>query len=218
MNEIWESYSSSVVLRDFSWSFLVRSAVSRNLPMLKLPSSTASQNSGESVEKSGLIAIHLRRGDYSRHCPRLFTWDSRYISINKHPSLPDKFDPTQFSDSPQLREAYYMTHCLPTVEEIVQRMREVREANPHLKRVYVSTNAWWWFINSLKSALIKDGWEDFMSSLDIVLDSEQRYVSMAVDMAIAEQADVLLGNGVCTYSLVSVSFSLLLTVFSSFQV
>jgi len=195
MNEIWESYSSSLVLRDFSWSFLVRSAVTRNHPTLGLPISRTPHAPVGSVNNSGLIAVHLRRGDYKRHCPRLSTWNSGYISINRYPSLPDRFDPSQFEDSPQLREAYYITHCLPTVEEIVKRMREVRRANPHLKRVYVSTNAWWWFVNSLKSALLKDGWEGFMSSLDIVLDSEQQFVSMAVDMAIAEQADVLLGNG-----------------------
>jgi len=194
MNDMWESYSSSVVLRDFAWSFLVRSAVSRNLPTLRLSSQITNDAAG-SDNIPGLVAVHLRRGDYKRHCPRLSVWDSRYISINRLPSFPDKFDPPPFSESPQLREAYYMTHCLPTVPEIVQRLHDIRDANPNLKRIYVSTNGWWWFVRELKSALLKDGWEDFMSSLDIVLDAEQRYVSVAVDMAIAEKAEVFLGNG-----------------------
>ncbi|KAF8157633.1 hypothetical protein K438DRAFT_2073895, partial [Mycena galopus ATCC 62051] len=35
-----------------------------------------------------LVAVHLRRGDYTRHChcPR-----AGYMGVNTHPSLPDRF-------------------------------------------------------------------------------------------------------------------------------
>ena len=51
-------------------------------------------------------------------------------------------------------------------------------------------------MNELKGALQKDGWDDLKSSLDVRLDGEQNYVAMAVDMAIAEKAEVFVGNGV----------------------
>jgi hypothetical protein len=37
------------------------------------------------------------------------------------------------------------------------------------------------------------------SSLDVRLDGEQAYVAMAVDMAIAEKAEVFVGNGVSSF-------------------
>jgi hypothetical protein len=38
--------------------------------------------------------------------------------------------------------------------------------------------------------------EDVVTGNDLILDSEQRYVDVAVDMAIAEQVEVFVGNGV----------------------
>lgn len=93
-------------------------------------------------------------------------------------------------------EEYYLQHCLPTVEQIVEKLNGLRKENPGLKRVYVLTNGWGWWLNGLKSALQKDGWDDMKSSFDIQLDSEQTYISMAVDMAIAEKAEIFVGNGV----------------------
>jgi hypothetical protein len=55
-------------------------------------------------------------------------------------------------------------------------------------------------LNGLKGALQKDGWDDLKSSLDVRLDGEQNYVAMAVDMAIAEKAEVFVGNGVSLLS------------------
>jgi hypothetical protein len=62
--------------------------------------------------------------------------------------------------------------------------------------VYVLSNEWAWSLDGLKNALEEDGWDDLVSSTDIVLDSEQKHVAMAVDMAIAEKAEVFIGNGV----------------------
>ena len=53
------------------------------------------------------------------------------------------------------------------------------------------TNVWGWWLNGLKG-----GWDEMVTSLDIKLDEEQEYVAMAVDMAIAEKAEVSVGNGV----------------------
>lgn len=122
--------------------------------------------------------------------------------MNQFPTLPDRFDPPPSSDESEeedeseSREEYYMRHCLPSVEQIVERLHAVRVENPGLKKVYVLTNAWGWWLNGLDAALKVDGWEDLKSSLDVRLDEEQKFVSMAVDMAIAEKAEVFVGNGV----------------------
>jgi hypothetical protein len=191
---LWPGLSASPILTDYLWSPLVQSAVSRNFAVLQPVSAKLLYSPNSTL--SGLVAVHLRRGDYSRHCPRLAGWRSTYNGLNQYPSLPDKFDPTPYEDDQDARSAYYMQHCLPTVEQIVEKLRSVRAENPGLRRVYVLTNAWGWWLNGLKAALQKDGWEDLNSSLDVQLDAAQIQVAMAVDMAIAEKAEVFIGNGV----------------------
>lgn len=51
-------------------------------------------------------------------------------------------------------------------------------------------------MREVREALTKDGWTDVATTQDVQLDAEQYYVSMAVDMAIAERAEVFVGNGV----------------------
>ena len=62
--------------------------------------------------------------------------------------------------------------------------------------MYVLSNERAWLLSEFKDALEKDGWSDLVSTVDMQLDAEQYYVSMAVDMAIAERAEVFVGNGV----------------------
>lgn len=191
---LWSGLSTSPILADYLWSPLVQSAVSRNFVVLQPTSVKSLYDPSSNSTLKGVVAIHLRRGDYRRHCPRLAKWDSLYNGLNQFPSLPDKFDPTPYKGDAYTD--YYMQHCLPTVEQIVERLRAVRKDNPGLRRVYVLTNAWGWWLNGLKAALQADGWDDLKSSLDIHLDTAQTYVAMAVDMAIAEKAEIFVGNGV----------------------
>ena len=65
-----------------------------------------------------------------------------------------------------------------------------------LKRVYVLSNDWAWALGEVRDALEEDGWSDVVSTADLQLDAEQSFVAMAVDMAIAERAEVFVGNGV----------------------
>lgn len=91
---------------------------------------------------------------------------------------------------------YYLTHCLPEIPEIVERLHQVRLETPALKRVYLLSNGWGWWLDSLAQALKKDGWEDIRHNGELEMDSAQKHVAMAVDMAIAEKAEVFVGNGV----------------------
>jgi hypothetical protein len=103
---------------------------------------------------------------------------------------------------------YYLEHCLPEIPAIVQRLHEVRleyemhsssppsEEKYTLKRIYLLSNGWPYWLNSLRSALKADGWEDVVFGGELEMDMAQKHVSMAVDMAIAEKAEVFVGNGV----------------------
>ncbi|KAF8068824.1 hypothetical protein FPV67DRAFT_1489847 [Lyophyllum atratum] len=197
---MWDGISISPILADYLWSPLVQSAVLRNFPVLEPASAKALFDVSSKGTLEGLVAVHLRRGDYRRHCPRLAGWRSLYNGINQHPDLPDKFDPAPYPPKSEAFENYYLQHCLPTVEQLVERLRALRKDNPKLRRVYVLTNAWGWWLSGLKAALQKDGWDDLRSSLDLELDSAQKNVAMAVDMAIAEKAEVFVGNGFSSLS------------------
>lgn len=121
------------------------------------------------------------------------------MGLNQFPSLPDKFSPESqlpSTVSAKEKEEFYLEHCMPTHEQIRAKLHAVRKENPGLRRVYLLTNGWGWWLNGLKGVLKKDGWDEMVTSLDIKLDEEQEYVAMAVDMAIAEKAEVFVGNGV----------------------
>ena len=62
--------------------------------------------------------------------------------------------------------------------------------------MYILTNDHGEFIDRLKETLRGDGWRTIVTSADLALDQEQIGVSMAVDMDIARQAAVFVGNGV----------------------
>lgn len=194
---IWPSLASSPILEDFTWSPLVTSGVARNLNLL-------SHNPLAIVPETinGLVAVHLRRGDYARHCPRLEEWDATFMGFNLFPSLPDKFQPPQRGSGEaevqveKERKEYYMSHCWPEIDDIVLKLKEVRKGRPDLQRVFILTNGWESWVESVKTALHADGWAGVVSSYDMLVDSEQKYVAMAIDMAVAERAEVFVGNGV----------------------
>ncbi|KAH8107446.1 hypothetical protein DFH11DRAFT_1189477 [Phellopilus nigrolimitatus] len=201
---LWSSLSISPIVKDFAWSPLVSSGVARNLALLtSSPSSPTSPYIDARADTfRGLVAVHLRRGDYVRHCPRLAQWGATYLGFNQFPELPDRFEPPSFAELTSLngREEYYMQHCWPDIPDIVAKLRTVRLERPGLRRVYVLTNGWGFWVDSLREALRVDGWEDLRSSLDVSVDAEQRYVAMAIDMAIAERAEVFVGNGFSSLS------------------
>ncbi|EGO04120.1 hypothetical protein SERLA73DRAFT_175890 [Serpula lacrymans var. lacrymans S7.3] len=193
---LWPELSSSPILTNFSWSPLVLSAIARNFALLRPSTPESLYDFSSSTTFKGMVAVHLRRGDYQRHCPNLALWGALYMGMNEHPSLPDRFDPSPYSDAPhKVLEGYYLEHCYPSTSQIVARLHEVRKEHPNLHRVYLLSNGWAWWLDELKLALEEDGWDELISSLDIHLDAEQFYVSMAVDMAVAEKAEVFVGNG-----------------------
>ncbi|PFH45717.1 hypothetical protein AMATHDRAFT_77948 [Amanita thiersii Skay4041] len=283
---LWPGLSTSPILTHFAWSPLVLSAVARSFGILRPSSAEAlydslvpASNNKASLNHvlPGVVAIHIRRGDYKRHCKRLAAQSFPFMGFNQFPAFQDRFEPRlagventsrwsgssssglqRYDDEPyksrlgynnnnnesiaQSHDAHYMSHCLPTIPQIVAKLNAVRADNPQLKRVYILSNAWGGWLNSLRHALLRStnghprggdssrsaaaaagvangnddgddgdgggggpgggggGWEEVMTSVDLVLDSAQRYVGMAVDMAIAERAEVFVGNGFSSLS------------------
>jgi len=138
------------------------------------------------------------------------------MGFNEFPGLPDKFTPPASSSdsyddrygynlSPEQR-ALYRAHCFPEIEQLVSRVREVRASllrTTKLTRVYVLTNGKPEWLRELEDALQEDArrerlneWEHVGTSRDLRLTGEQKHNSQAVDMAIAQRAEVFIGNGV----------------------
>lgn len=84
------SLVESPVLKHFAWSHLVDTAVNRTLGILGLSASQSPTSRGETIP--GLLAIHLRRGDYSRHCARLAEWRAGYMGFNLADAMKDQLN------------------------------------------------------------------------------------------------------------------------------
>jgi hypothetical protein len=107
---------------------------------------------------------------------------------------------------------YYFKHCLPTIEQVVERAREVRDdwaktasdhGHPHtpLTRILLLSNGWPSFLLELAAALRKEGWEVVNPDESIRKGmGKLNDVDVAVDMALAQRAEVFLGNGFSTLS------------------
>ncbi|TFY54518.1 hypothetical protein EVJ58_g8818 [Rhodofomes roseus] len=105
--DVWPIFSKSPILQEFAWSPLVELAFDQNrevfaptyvyvpplgtLPMALSGSTAVSPSAARYAPIPGLLAIHLRRGDFSEHCTNLARWGSSYVGHNEFPELPDKF-------------------------------------------------------------------------------------------------------------------------------
>lgn len=153
----------------------------------------------------GLLVLHVRRGDYETHCPLLATKGVGWQGMNRLATqgMPDDFDiKSMLLDAGEDRTGIFQRRCFPSIDDMVARVRAIRDEFPHLDRLYIMTNGKSDFLSSLNHALLADSalhrsglWTSIHTSRDLILDNEQRYVAQAVDMAIGIKADVLIGNG-----------------------
>ena len=103
----------------------------------------------------------------------------------------------------EYREAH-RERCLPEPDRIIRKARIARDeyvlASPGKRRtldiMYLLTNAKGEWLETMKDALRNDGWHTIVTSNDLELDSEGIDTAMAIDMDIARQAAVFIGNGV----------------------
>jgi hypothetical protein len=210
--DIWPSLVKSPILTHFSWSPLIIAAIAANAhtihPALSSATSSSFTPASRAPHLSGLLALHIRRGDYVDHCTMIANWSARFMGFNEFPGLPDRFSPPEvpaWGNAPPEDIALYSQHCFPEIEQIVLRVREVRmemlPATP-LERVYVLTNGRPEWLAELKEALQADArssgleeWAHIGTSRDLRLTREQLHNAQAMDMAVAQRAEVFLGNG-----------------------
>ncbi|CAK5269822.1 unnamed protein product [Mycena citricolor] len=207
---LWDPFSKSPTSRLLGPSPLVQSAIDRNL-YLFLPHGPQhghphypSPSYGPRDPFDRMLAVHIRRGDYVNHCENLANWGSTYYSWALLPSLVDHFIPPPAGDPNRVDKV--LKHCLPSLEQFLQRIHDVREeylASPKKLRgesrvldvLYLLTNEHGPWIEELEAAVKNVGWNTVVSTRDLTLDVEQEDVSMAIDMQIARRAAVFLGNG-----------------------
>ncbi|KAK7033116.1 Semialdhyde-dh domain-containing protein [Favolaschia claudopus] len=197
---LWESFSKSPTSRLLGTSPIVESAVARNKYLF------GARASGSRDPFQHTLAMHVRRGDYKESCHALASFGSSFYSWNLLPFLPDVFTPLGEDHPDRIDEA--MAHCAPGVDAVLKKVHDAREdyirASPSSHRtlnvLYLLTNEHDEWLDELKASLSKTGWETIVTSHDLELDAEQIDVSMAVDMDIARQAAVFIGNGYSSFS------------------
>lgn len=188
----------------FKWSPLVLTAVHSKAGGGLISPEFISTTLPNVVED--LMAVHVRRGDYDGHCKYLEKWSVPYMGWNQMPGLSDPFVPPTHSKAGANLDIY-MKHCWPSIDRIAERVEEIKKewemerGAGRLAKLYILTNGDKSWLNQLKAKLRESGtWHLVLTSRDIGLTFEQKYVGQAIDMAIAERAAVFVGNGVSSPS------------------
>ena len=202
MLPIWPRIKDSPLLQLFGWSTLAHDAFTANRhlfsPAPPKPTHTAcptcvSDDRYEALD--GLLAVHIRRGDFVQHCPNLCKWGANFNAFNRFPEFVDPWESPQGTEKERM--GVYMRRCLPTIEQIVVKVEEARTSVEGLRNVYVMTNGDKVWLEELKAALREAyPWERIATSRDTVLTDEQKYVAQSMDMLVGERAQMYIGNGV----------------------
>ncbi|KAG9103757.1 hypothetical protein FRC06_008215 [Ceratobasidium sp. 370] len=214
---LWKKFSKHPAIKGLKESELVLTALSRNMDKL--------QNQGRSSWRppilrkrdviAGLLAMHIRRGDYAGeegkdegHCLHLSKWGSTFTGWNQLPQLPDKFDPPSReglewgTNTPELAD-YYLKRCLPTPAQVASRLHSIRaQRHTRLSHIFIATNAEPEYLAELRVVLAADGWasDAIVTSDELELNWQAKSVGVAVDMAIMSRAEVFVGNGFSSLS------------------
>lgn len=206
MLSMWSYLSRSPLVTHWDWSPLVHDAFSRNRHLLE-PKQTFwrwllnFRRKSTSHAVPGLLAIHVRRGDFQEHCAHLAKWSANWNAFNSFPEFRDNFDRpagggggTTSDENLEL----YLERCYPTIEQIVAKVSQVRkEATDPLRYLYILTNGPTEWVEELKSALQRHmSWDHVGSSRDLELTLEEKFVAQALDMYVAQLSQVFIGNGV----------------------
>ncbi|KAH7101588.1 hypothetical protein BKA62DRAFT_618751 [Auriculariales sp. MPI-PUGE-AT-0066] len=181
---IWPTISSSPLTTAFRWSSIVAGAVEKGVRLIGAPATS------NGVFET-LAALHIRRGDFGRHCQILEDETYSYNTWNLLPSLPDGFDP----QANQTHENY-QRHCWPTMETILLRIEDATRGRG-IQQLYILSNSNDQWLAQLVAKLRQGGWDKVLTSHEMkpLLVDEETLVDTAVDMEIARRAKLFIGNG-----------------------
>ncbi|KAF9219951.1 hypothetical protein BS17DRAFT_788339 [Gyrodon lividus] len=206
MLTIWPYLVNSPVATHWGWSPLIHDAYRKNRHLFQPTKSGLfagfffPEKENMTAPIPGLLAIHIRRGDFKDHCQNLAQWSANWNAFNSFPEFHDKFDPPPDDGSGETSQKnidLYVQRCYPSIEQIVDKVRQVRMgATENLRYLYIMTNGAIPWVEELKATLALDmDWEHVGSSRDLKLTWEQKFVAQALDMYVAQRAQVLIGNG-----------------------
>lgn len=205
---LWEEFKNSPISQLLFASPIVESAIEANLPSFTPDSQVPLSNISRSITFGNTLSVHIRRGDYKSQCRHFWTWSSSFYNWNLLPFLPDRFDPPPgFSWGANIPEnlPVFLERCLPEIPSIIKRIREMKEdflrsakaeESRRLRTIYVMTNDNSSWLDDLRLALERDGWEIVLTTSDLLLNAEQKEVGVAVDMEIGRHSELFIGNGV----------------------
>ncbi|KAJ6516863.1 hypothetical protein C8R47DRAFT_1172918 [Mycena vitilis] len=196
--DVFPALSQSPILSNFGWSPLILRGFYDNI---KYFMSSDFDEPPSLLETSitplkGLLALHVRRGDYETWCHAAAYGNAMtFTGFNRFPQLPDKYSPPPIDGSNTTSEIT-RKHCLPTVREIVEKVLTVDD--PRITRVYIMTNAPRPWLAELVAALrAARRWPGGVgTSRDLRLSWEGKFVAEAVDMHVGQRAEMFIGNGV----------------------
>ena len=194
--DAWDEITHSPILTQWAWSELVVSGVERNSQLIHPSLEFASDTS----PLTGLIALHVRRGDFKGHCKYLEKYHAPFNGFNFHPGFNDQYSLPQDADKKTM-DAFFSAHCYPEIPDIVTKVMTVRNTlGENVDRIYIMTNAKTDWLKTLEDALREEAeWASIASSRDLNITREQKYVGQAMDMLIATKAEAFIGNGVTTF-------------------
>ncbi|KZV96364.1 hypothetical protein EXIGLDRAFT_833725 [Exidia glandulosa HHB12029] len=197
---LWPAFRTSV--EQFRWSTPLIDAVDRVSEPLGL-------NRTEHV-----VAIHVRRGDFSYHCQDLARGRHRFNLWNRLPQLPDPLDVGVPYNATRAIE-----RCYPSLDAIVRKLRDVRAAQTDLDMLYIMHDLSWSspgtyiFIRQLRLAIQRENRAAGKAGRPLlftrVVDTSQvksalwwteSDLAVAVDLELARRARVFIGNGFSSFS------------------
>ncbi|KAI0684039.1 hypothetical protein BC835DRAFT_1391952 [Cytidiella melzeri] len=197
---IWPELSKSPVLTRLGWSSLAHNAVKTNLALLEpsmLHAKSASKADSDPYSQiEGLLAIHVRRGDFLEHCENLGHWGAGFLAFNQFPDFLDPWETPQGEEEQKM--AVYRRRCVPTIQQIVDKVERVRQSKAGwgLRNIYIMTNGDTAWLSQLKDALREAfAWDSVATSRDMTLTWNEKYVAHIADMLIGQRAQVFIGNG-----------------------
>ncbi|KAH9958798.1 hypothetical protein BGW80DRAFT_1564856 [Lactifluus volemus] len=182
--DIWPSLDTSPILTHFSWSLLATAALAANAPIIHPTLSNATPSdfapSAAPTPLSGLLALHIRRGDYREHC--------KDTGLQRVPQITGPVPLSGGAQSGQCTSRRARTvPCALLSRDRSDRLTCARCACLALAHDDAQTG----------DARIQgmDEWEHIETSRDLRLARERRHNFQVVDMAIAQRSEVFLGNG-----------------------
>jgi hypothetical protein len=151
IHDLWDLVSNSPMITGWSWSPLIYEAFERYRHIISPTTSFsffdfAGIFTKKKTDTLPLLALHIRRGDYAKHCTGMSGWGSTFTGQNSFPEFEehDKFvipqvvasngsDLGSFTppgDTPIVSSQdevvkYYMKHCYPDIGQVVEKVRQV---------------------------------------------------------------------------------------------